>query len=178
MKYVEENALYVGLDDSNHAGDSKGEIIVATFSFLHEDSLKKLFQNRRNFQKTQQWIEKPQRSYKFTILTAEKYRHSHANLVLIAPLLISSFLEGLETPPPILKIYLDGRLNPGGRERLREIFLRKKAVESVVVDNFIKKRGRHNCPPVIYHADGLASLLYREKTSEELSQSKNLVLSK
>jgi len=35
-----ENAfLYVGLDDSNHAGTNTGEIIVASFSFFHEDGI-------------------------------------------------------------------------------------------------------------------------------------------
>ena len=41
------NSLYVGLDDSNHAGTSKGEIIVAVFSPIHEDSLVKGWGNGR-----------------------------------------------------------------------------------------------------------------------------------
>jgi len=35
----EKEVLYVGGDDSNHAGDSKGEIIAATFSTIQKTKL-------------------------------------------------------------------------------------------------------------------------------------------
>ena len=47
------SSLYIGTDDSNHAGtNKKGEIIVATFSTHLEDSIAKNQINRREANKT------------------------------------------------------------------------------------------------------------------------------
>ena len=49
--------LYIGADDSNHAGTNvKGEIVVATFSRLHEDSVVQEFPNRRDSYSTEKWL--------------------------------------------------------------------------------------------------------------------------
>ena len=89
---MEKGTLIVGLDDSNHAGKSPGEIITATFSFCLEDSVVKTFPNRRDYQMFERWINSPERDFRFGILMDEKYRHSHTNLISIAPLLIKSYL--------------------------------------------------------------------------------------
>ena len=106
------STLYVGADDSNHAGDAKkGEIIVTTFSFLKEDGIVKNFPNYRDRTRNNEWINSYYRDFRFAILTAEKYRHSSNNLLTVTPSLISSFIEENNWYLNILKIYLDGRLD-------------------------------------------------------------------
>ena len=61
--------LYVGMDDSNHAGeDIKGEINLAVFSFEHDDSVVRTFNNRRDYDFASRYMRNPQRDYRFTIL--------------------------------------------------------------------------------------------------------------
>ena len=172
--------LGVGGDDSNHAGDSKGEIIVATFSSLNEDTIVRNFPNSRDYQKTTKWLDSPYRDFRFTMLMAEQYRHSSQNLVDILPLLINSYINESNLELRKLKIYLDGRLERGGRDVFRRHFSDKCGIENIVVDNFIKKNKnkkghtakRPHCPELVYHADVLANMLYSNMTFEELSQHK------
>ncbi len=168
MPIKEVKRLIVGADDSNHAGTAKGEIIVATFSFLVEDSIVRSFPNRRDPFSTSRWLDSPNRNYNYTILAGEEYRHSCQNLVVVAPKLISSFMEHIDISTPLLFIFLDGILKKGGRDNLRKQFIGFRGIERVVVDNFTKKRksvsGRiekhHECPSVVYHADTLANYHY------------------
>ncbi len=176
--------LYVGGDDSNHAGNSLGEIIVATFSLLCKDGLVRDFPNVRDYSFLPDWINSEMRDYRFGILTEEKYRHSHSNLTRTIPSLITSFLDEMDFGVRILKIYLDGRLDKNGRNFLRDRFYGFRGIESVIVDNFIKKqknnRGRiskhPHCPPVVYYADLLAHQLFSNETFRELSTHPKLVL--
>ena len=39
--------VYIGIDDSNHAGTAKGEVIAAVFSFLPEDRIVRQWPNKR-----------------------------------------------------------------------------------------------------------------------------------
>lgn len=177
------NNLIVGADDSNHAGTSKGEIIVATFSQIHDDSIVRTHKNVRNHGECNTWLKNPERDYRFTILTSEKYRHSAHNLVEIVPLLIEKFLEENDFVPKFLNIYLDGQLQKTGKDFIRRKFSKQRGIERVVVDNFIKKkkvRGGHiskrpRCPLVVYYADVRANYLYSQKTFEELSRHTKLV---
>jgi len=130
--------LYVGLDDSNHAGDSSGEIIIATFSYQHEDSVVKPFKNSRRPSYAERWVKREGRDTRFTILTHEKVRHSSYNLPIVAPFLIFDFLSTAEEIPDHLKIYLDGRLEKKHKDLLREDF--REDFPNVVIDNFIKKK--------------------------------------
>ena len=180
---IEKETLIVGADDSNHAGTSKGEIIVVVFSFLYEDSLVKIRPNNRNYNECLNWLENLERDYRFTILTGEKYRHSSSNLITISPKLIENFLEEKNLIIKNLKIYLDGRLGKGERNGLKKMFRDSKGIEDVVVDNFIKKnlnqKGRVSkrpyCPSVVYYADILSNYLYSQKTFEELSKDSRLI---
>lgn len=180
----EKGVLYVGGDDSNHAGDSKGEIIVATYSFDISDSRVKNFPNVRNWQKTRRWLESPDRDFGFAVLTLDQYRHSGDNLIRILPFLIEAYILEECQDLKRLNIYLDGRLRKDSRRKFREHFLGRHGIENVVVDNFIKKsRNRKGhiekhprCPSLVYHADVLAHELYRGKSFEELSKHKKLVL--
>ena len=160
--------LVVGADDSNHAGTSKGEIIVATFSFLPEDALVKRFPNVRDCEETEFWLKSPNRDYRYALLTARGYRHGNQNLIEVVPFLIKGYLNEQDFDVKNLSIFLDGRLVRGNRGKMREVLFGFRGIESVVVDNFIKKKltskGRiekhPECPAVVYHADVLAHQLY------------------
>ena len=168
MARKEIETLIVGGDDSNHAGTAKGEIIVATFSFLQEDSIVKSFPNTRNYPETLKWLDSTSRDYRYSLLTSEKYRHSDQNLVAIVPILIRGYMEENEIYSKCLKVFLDGRLQKGSRKIITDEFLGNFGIESIVVDNFIKKNTlaknhfeKHpRCPAVVYHADVLANHIY------------------
>lgn len=159
------NVLYVGGDDSNHAGDAKGEFIVAAFSLKHEDSLVKGYPNRRNNQVVSSWLESGG-DYRFAICAGKKYNGSQ-NLPLVVPSLIKAYIEQVDFDVEVLKVYLDGRLDGGFRSNMRKELLGIRGLEKVVVDNFIKKRivGKKTvkgycCPKVVWLADSLANELY------------------
>lgn len=122
--------LYVGLDDSNHAGvNKKGEIEAAVFSTRQEDSLVRVFPNTRSPNSKQvspyrEWASQWGRDYRFTVLLREEYsfRDSSRNIVQVAPLLINRFMLEAEVIPHTLKIYIDGGLDSEGKKHLREQF--------------------------------------------------------
>ena len=176
---MNDNSLYVGLDDSNHAGCSKGEIIVSVFSSIYEDSLVKHWGNGRvSSSKLEEFFSNPERDYRFTLLTDEKYRHNSQNLPQNASPLINSYLESLDREIDILKIYLDGNLKSHERNKLKEQFTN---VPNLVVDNFIKKKRTsrnkqiikgHHCSRLVYIADSLANALYKEPIGKLLENEK------
>lgn len=172
--------LYVGLDDSNHAGKTKGEIDLATFSLLHEDSIVRCFKNTRDYDFAQQWLESKFRTYRFTILFDDKRWGRKDNLVYAAPVLIKHFL--LENPAyeiDKLNLYIDGPISSENKNQLREEF---SNFPNFVVGNFIKKtrniKGRvvkrPRCPALVYVADILANRTFQEPF-EELLKSKKFV---
>ncbi|MEK6906035.1 MAG: hypothetical protein AABW81_00245 [Nanoarchaeota archaeon] len=169
----QKEVLIVGGDDSNHAGDKVGEVIVAIFSHNYEDSIVKrnLKFSRGYLEKTINWVNSDRRDYRFTLLTEDKYRHSSANLVYVVPKLISNYLEDTNENPEVLKIYLDGFLSSHGKIHIKKNF---PGINRMVVDNFIKKRKENGkfskkleCPLVVYHADILAHFLFKSTTSIE-----------
>jgi hypothetical protein len=181
----EENILYFGFDETNHAGpNKKGEIVVCTYSSDHEDSLVKNWPNRRDSNLASKWLEQKGHNYRFTILTGEKYKYqsSATNLTEAASNLILPILTEPNSDIPNtnkLKLYFDG----GGfkreqKESLRDHFGRLGL--EVVIDNFIKKnknvRGKTrkgpNCPKLVYLADILASHLDQLTAGELLSHPK------
>ena len=151
------------MDDSNHAGENiKGEINLAVFSFMHQDSIVRVFNNRRNYSLAGEWISESGRDYRFTILTGERWMSGPTNLVYTAPALIGEFLKdksGMDIDS--INLYLDGYLNSQNKKYLREQF---KHIPHFTVANFIKKRRniggriskRPRCPAVTYFADVLA----------------------
>jgi hypothetical protein len=168
MGKKEVEFLIVGSDDSNHAGTAKGELDVATFSFLPEDSVVRNFPNTRNYPLTQEWLSSPHRDYRSALLTADRYRHSCQNLVETIPKLVRGYMEEEDIYARILKVFLDGILFGENKEKIKREFLGFRGIEKVVADNFIKKhvnRMKHTekhpkCPAVVYHADVLANHLY------------------
>lgn len=176
--FKEVDLLIVGGDDSNHAGTAKGEIIVSTFSMDPQDSIVRRFKNGRDYEETQRWLNEPTSDFIYTTLLAERYRHSSQNLVETIPKMTEIYLLENKMIPKTLKMYLDGRLERGARQIIRDE-IRKLGVEKVVVDNFTKKNKNEEgnmekrpcCPKVVYHADVLANYLnsrsYFELTSSE-----------
>ena len=166
--------LYVGADDSNHAGTTKGEIIVATFSWLHDDSVVRDFRNKRDYQEVKRWLENGERDYRFTICTAEQYRHSSQNLPDVVPDLIKDYLEANERELQKLCVYLDGGLALRHKEAMRRKLRRVSGIKGIAIDNFIKKdtsdgkfRKGYHCPKLVWVADGQANHLFRNGGSLE-----------
>ncbi len=172
--------LYVGGDDSNHAGEfPPGEFLVATFSLDKEDSIVIPFPNRRDYARFEEWLENPGRDYRFVVRRTEHHRHSCLNLPAAMPTLIEAFIldemrangntRGYD-PVSQLNVYLDGYLNGAAKAVLRDDLLRVKGIQRVVVDNFIKKKTRSDggvskrpvCPRVVWMADVLANQLYAQ----------------
>lgn len=173
MKY-----LGIGADDSNHAGLPKkaGEIIVLTFSANPKDSELVNFPNRRDYARTERWLNKPRTDYRFTVLTAEKYRHMNQNLAEIAPKVILQYIHSLNLIPESLGIFLDGPLKREKRKSMIEVLSQEMVLAEIKIKNFIKKKGRSPvCPPLVYHADVLANLLYSTKSLDELSKEPHFV---
>jgi hypothetical protein len=181
MSNSEKKVLYVGADDSNHAGENvKGEIILATFSYNHADSLVRLHKNRRDQAATVDWIKTPGNYYLYTLLTEESYRRRGDNLPKILPFLVKRFLASNERPEA-LKLYLDGPLSWQDKDYLREEF---KHIPKVVIANFIKKRNingvlhkRPICPNLVYIADNLAHGIFPEALEKILSSTHFVPLS-
>lgn len=180
--------LYVGADDSNHAGTTKGEVIVATFSQNPKDSIVTEFKNGRNIGALENWLKEDGVDYRFLLLTKEKYRSNYSNLPYSVPFLIRSYLNDNLIYLDQLKMYLDGRLEKRDKSRLVEEFFH--LADQVIVSNFIKKRtqaGKNRkrnqkrtikrpiCPRVTYMADVLAHRLFSSYPLEEILTHKKLV---
>jgi len=163
--------LYVGMDDSNHAGEIQGEINFATFSMIRQDSIVRTFPNRRDYLQAQKWMKHPCRDYRFTILTGEPWRTKPDNLVRTAPVLINSFLQDYpHLELDAIRLYLDGNLDSSGKESLRICFRDM----DFAVKNFVKKgknrKGhmakRPVCPSLVYMADIWAHMLLGKSVEE------------
>jgi hypothetical protein len=171
-----KSILYVGADDSNHAGDSKGEIILATFSPYHQDSIVQRWPNKRDDYELREWMTILEHDFRFTLLTQTRYRYRHDNLVTVVPTLVREYLKSLETKPKGLKLYFDGTLEKIGKDALRNEF---RDFHNFVVANFIKKlqtpqgfRKGPLCPKLVYIADILAHNLYHEPVDKILNHEK------
>ncbi|MCU0642049.1 MAG: hypothetical protein MUF61_00515 [archaeon] len=168
--------LYIGADDSNHAGtEIEGEIVLTTFSLLYEDSIVGTFKNSREYAAALRWMSQfpaPARDYRFTVLLEEKWRHSALNLTEVSPLLVRAYLkDNPDLKVDTLKLYLDGYMSSQGKRHLRHEF---RDLNHFVVDNFIKKGRNRNgrmskrprCPPVVYMADIWARMMLDLKLSD------------
>jgi hypothetical protein len=167
--------LYIGADDSNHAGtNKKGEIIAVTFSIFREDSVVKEQVNRRDPRRAYNLLNSEGRDYAFTILTDERSKHCGYNLVLAVPLLVEEYLKGKGTGLSLtLNLYFDGPLRGYQRRFVCESFPRHTAH----ADGFCKKElSVHSqkratslrCPDIVIAADAIAHDLYTNHTLENL----------
>ena len=97
----------------------------------------------------------------------------------IAPQITLSYIKERGFNLEKLNIYLDGRLQPRGRDSVKETISKEISIDQIVVDNFIKKKGRaQRCPHLVYCADVISNYLYSQKSFEELSRDPRLVLIK
>jgi len=109
---------------------------LVTFSFLNEDSIVRIFSNRRGcFGGVEEWLENKERGFLFIILESQDFRHSSNNLVYSSYHLIDSFITKKQIIPKKLNLYFDGRVSGNDKNNLREFF-KRKGIESVVSRNF------------------------------------------
>jgi len=162
MLTLENSSLYVGLDDSNHGGTTQGEIIVASFSFFHEDSIVRDYGTSKDDSRVSKWFEQGEgkRNLRYCILTNERFRRGNQNLVYAAPYLVNDFLKTCQQKIDSLKIYLDGNMFRESKIALRKEF--EPGVNSFVVDNFRKEQKLHHCPFVIYASHVLSNAILNQ----------------
>lgn len=169
-----ESKLIVGLDDSNHAGTSKGDILVATFSTFGKDSEEIRFGNHRDYQALEKWLTNDLQvvDYRFGIILNPDLRKFQPLLPFVAPYLINSFLSSYGGNIQILEVNIDGLANSSHKNYLKSYF--KDKFERVIIANFIKTHNVHHCPKVVYMADILASNLYHTDFSEVTKHNKRV----
>ena len=154
--------LYVGLDDSNHAGYKLGEVDVAVFSLIPEDGKTKL-SRRRDFSALFKWLNvSEKRDFRYCVLEGERFRHIYSNLPAVAPYIIDNFLATFRRQLRDISIYIDGVVKPEDEERIREHF--RSRFPNLTLEHFKKpKKKVHKCPVVLFRADALANYLYRQE---------------
>jgi len=156
--------LYAGFDDSNHLGQTEGEVIVGIFSTKREDRLNQRFPKRRDHQKVKELLQKSWRDFRFTIILEEELKRTPYNLPLVMPFLLEDYLSSIREKayPSELTLGFDGEL----KEREKLILERDlKPIETANIFNFTGKTKRH-CPLPVYMADVHANYLFRTLTVE------------
>ena len=170
------SVLICGFDDSNHAGDRKGDIIAGVFSTREEDAVVEKFKNRRDRELFRRWFSQypEQRDYRFTELHDEFLRRIQPNLPLVAPFLINSYLSSASMEFDAIKIYFDGILKRWHKDFLRDIYSAR--FEEVTIDNFVKKQNIHQCPTAVYIADILSHDIYEGLYSNVIENEKRVIV--
>ncbi|MBS3072582.1 hypothetical protein J4477_01985 [Candidatus Pacearchaeota archaeon] len=170
------SVLICGFDDSNHAGDRKGDIITGVFSNVEEDGLVKRFKNRRDRELFKKWFLKypEQKDYRFAALHDEDLRHIQSNLPLAAPSLIDDYLMSRDVEFNKIELYFDGILKRWHKEFLRDIYSGR--FEDVAIGNFRKKQNVHECPTVIYIAHILSHDIYASTYQEVIDHEKRVIV--
>lgn len=151
--------IYVGVDDSNHSGDRKGDIILATFTDQKSYGLVKNLGKGRDTQQVAELLKFKEIDYRFAVLFDEVLRRIQPNLPLVAPFLIEDYLTSFPLPEK-LKVFFDGQLKGWHKELLRERFEPRIGQGNLTINNFIKRQGVHNCPRIVYFADVLSNQVY------------------
>ncbi len=167
-----EKHLYVGFDDSNHAGLVKKEIIVGIFSRMPEDNLIQRFPKKRNSKKVRNWLKNSDRDYRFTTLDHEFSFRNNYNLPLTAIYLVKDYLKSVDNKnfPTQISLNFDGLLRTGWRKILESDFSDFR----LKIKNF-KGKEKRNCPKLMYIADVFAHYLFKNKF-EKISRDKRLVV--
>ncbi len=172
--------LYVGADESNHAGKTKGEVVVATFSSRHEDGVVKPFPNKRSSEILDEWLEGPETDYRFTLLAHDVSAKNYSNLSSALPYLVKAYMQQNEIKElEVVKAYLDGRLNGFHKRSLKESL--QDFAQEIDVDSFTKGSGRKGspkrlvAPKVVYVADVLSNRIFRTMTIEQMLSNKRFV---
>ncbi|MGC9309514.1 MAG: hypothetical protein ACP5D2_02345 [Candidatus Nanoarchaeia archaeon] len=178
------DTLYIGGDESNHAGDrKKGEIIVATFSYNESDTEVRQYPSNRKREQVEKWLSRKGRDYWFTIRAGDQYRHNSQNLPLVIPHVIGYYLRNVHLLnynclPKNIHIGLDGELKRDNRDYLQDV-LSELINGEIIIRNFVKKKGkRNNMSQLVHAADVKANDLYRSSVEELLNHEKLVRASK
>lgn len=154
MSKKEHTKLYVGFDDSNHAGKTSEEIIVAVFSNNYKDSLIKKCPKRRNFQGAGEFLNNSGRDFRFTTLEHEGAKKNF-NLPLVAPYLIKNYIRFRDNLYKI-SLFFDGPFE----KRWEEIIEEDLREFNIKIKNF-SGPNKYRCPEVLCVADTKANLLFK-----------------
>ena len=179
--------LGVGLDESNHAEKvhgnrpTKGEIIVATFSFYETDMYEECQSSRREYSKVEEWLRAPDRDWRYTVLPF-KEASGGSNLHRVIIPLLEDYLNSLSIKVPEIRSFFDGPLRKRERTWVKKELTKIVSVEKSSAKGFVKKRyltnrkrdnggnsvvKRPQCTYLVYAADVLASQLLKEYTTPQ-----------
>lgn len=169
-----KNTLYIGLDDSNHAGKRGGEIITAIFSKYYLDKQINVFpreRKKREYYEIKEWMNKTERDFRFTILTHKTLLKGAYNLPLVAPYLINDYLKK-EKDIEKLYIYFDGKLEKSWEDILKRDFKKYQ----LMISNFTGPN-KTKIPNVLGIADRFSNFIFREKLGslDELLENSKMV---
>lgn len=168
--------LYVGGDDSNHGNKKKrGEVIVATFSILPEDSQIEKLGNKRDFGFAFNYVSSSGRDWNFTIRGGDQYFGKSQNIPLVLPTLIQCYLHNHPNHDiREVSTFIDGELKNDSKSRFLEDVANVKWHTSLEVSimGFTKKRvaraggfsKSYHCPRLVWVANSIANYLGGQKT--------------
>ncbi|MEX0920597.1 MAG: hypothetical protein WDZ69_03385 [Candidatus Pacearchaeota archaeon] len=165
---LKKEVLYIGMDESNH-GETKpriGEIIVASYSYDSFFWEEKKHPNRRNYARVVECMENDF-NYVFTIVPHGMAKINYSNLSNVAPFLIKEIISDKDKPDKV-KLGLDGEL----KRKDRRGFLEKIAEQDldVTLKNFVKRKGVHQCPELIYLSHQIANNLLNKSPLVEIAR--------
>jgi len=136
----EGRTLYVGVDDSNHAGEIPGEIFVVTFSYdsKYINRSKIMGNTRCGISNVEKFLEGGG-DFRFTIRTPETFTHSKENAAIVGPTLILNYFKEKNLYGSIDECFVDvdGGLCPKNK-RLLGYDLGHLEVPEILVHNFTK----------------------------------------
>src|SRR3989339_258945 len=134
--------LICGFDDSNHAGDRKGDIITGVFSENPGDANVVRFRNRRDREFFRNWFANNfgNKDYRFAALHDDELRRIQPNLPLVAPSLIDNYLSSTRLGFNKIQIYFDGILKKWHKEFLEKIRVELKISKNsdYTIRNYLK----------------------------------------
>jgi len=184
---MKEIILYVGGDDSNHAGKIRGEILVATFSVLEGDDEIVRLGNKRDYEGALRYMSERGRDWRFTVRAGDQYRHGSQNVPFVLPTLINHYLHGFRGDVSGVCAYVDGELKSCERGKFIETVMGLPCAESVSnvsVSGFVKKRfargtgfsKRYECPKLVWAADSIANGLFRKCSISDLFSHRKIIV--
>ncbi|MDP1728742.1 MAG: hypothetical protein Q8L27_00880 [archaeon] len=176
LSELEQKTLYVGLDNSNHAGKRIGEIIVATFSFNPNDSVIQNFGRGKKYEQVNYWFKDKSnpRDCRFGVLIDEKYNHIHQNIPIATPELVLSFLKFLNFTPQNLDLHIDGVIHSPDRKLLKDAF--QGVFQNIGIHNYIKHQKVHRCPMLVYAAHLVSNDFYSSAGFSEITEHPKFVV--
>ncbi|MFH0712220.1 MAG: hypothetical protein V1889_03855 [archaeon] len=188
---MRELTLYVGGDDSNHAGETKGEIIVSAFSFLDGEDGIVHPGNKRDCSRALSYVSKEGRDWRFTIRAGDQHRRCSQNVPIILPTLISHYIHSIRDSldGEVVKVcaFADGEVQREEKTRFIDAIMdipEFEYLESVSILGFVKKRvtrgcgfsKSYECPRLVWVADSIASWLFRNYSIQDLFKHSNMIV--